>query len=258
MHIALIQLEISDHESKLQRLERVEKLIDEINGAGLIALPELWNIGFFNFEDYHQQSETLQGETISRMAAKAREKNAYILAGSIVEKAEKRFYNTTVLLNPEGKILSTYRKIHLYGYGSKEAKLLSPGQEVVTANTDFGKVGLATCYDLRFPELYRRMVDQGAEIFLSTAGWPYPRVEHWVHLHFARAIENQAYLISCNSAGLQKGAQYLGRSMVIDPWGVAVASAGMHETVIQTKIDPHLVKAVREEFPPLADRKLKI
>ena len=258
MRIALIQLEINDRENKLQRLERVEKMLDEVDGAGLILLPELWNIGFFNFDNYHRESETLQGETINRMAAKAREKNAYILAGSIVEKMEERFYNTTVLLGPKGEILSTYRKIHLYGYGSRESKLLTPGQEIVTVDTDFGKVGLATCYDLRFPELYRRMVDQGAEIFLSTAGWPYPRVEHWVYLHFARAIENQAYLISCNSAGLQNGAQYLGRSMVLDPWGVAVVSAGMHEAVVQTEIDPHLVKAVREEFPPLADRKLKI
>jgi predicted amidohydrolase len=258
MRLTLIQLGINDRENKMQRLERVEKILDETAEADLIVLPELWNIGFFDFDNYHQLSENLQGETVNCLAAKARKKNAYILAGSIVEKAGEHFYNTCVLLSPQGKILSIYRKIHLYGYGSLEAKLLTPGQEIVTVDTAFGKVGITTCYDLRFPELYRRMVDQGVELFLIIAAWPYPRVEHWVHLNYARAIENQAYLISCNCAGTQKGIQFLGRSMVLDPWGVAVAAAGMHETIIQTKLDPHLVKAVRKEFPPLADRRLKI
>ncbi len=223
----------------------------------LLAKENLSNVHLF-IDSYHQQSETLQGETVSRMAAKARELNAYLLAGSIVEKSGERYYNTTVFLSPKGEILSTYRKIHLYGYGSLETKLLTPGKDIVTVDTDFGKVGITTCYDLRFPELYRRLVDQGAEIFLSAVAWPFPRVEHFVYLNYARAIENLAYVISCNCAGTQKGVQFLGHSMVVDPWGVAVASAGIHETIIQTELDLNLVKAVRKEFPPLSDRKLTI
>jgi predicted amidohydrolase len=188
------------------------------------------------------------------MSHKAKQLNAYLLAGSFVEKEGDHYYNTSLFFDNAGKLVGRYRKIHLFGYGSAETELLTPGREMVTVATDLGVFGLSTCYDLRFPELYRSMLDQGAEYFLVTSAWPYPRLEHWTILNQARAIENSAYLFSSNCCGVQKGSRYLGHSMLVDPWGTPLASAGMHEAIVTTQVDPAEVSRIRREFPPVADR----
>lgn len=257
MKVAIIQLGINDEETKEQRLSRVEGIIEELEGTDLIILPELWNIGFFSYEKYHAESETLDGELVSRLSVKARKTNSYIFTGSFVEQRNGKFYNTCVLLDRKGQIAGDYSKIHLFGYGSAETKLLSPGEKVEVINTDFGKVGLSICYDLRFPELYRRMSDQGAEVIISCAAWPYPRVENWDVLNKARAIENQCYYLACGCAGYSKGKPFIGRSMVVDPWGTVVTNASEREMVLKTEIYPENVAKIREEFTPLKDRVLK-
>lgn len=257
MKVAIIQLGINDEETKEQRLLRVEGIIEELEGTDLIILPELWNIGFFSYEKYHSESETLDGDLVSRLSEKARKTNSYIFTGSFVEQRNGRFYNTCVLLDRKGQIAGDYSKIHLFGNGSAETKLLSPGEKVDVINTDFGKVGLSICYDLRFPELYRRMADQGAEVIISCAAWPYPRVENWDVLNKARAIENQCYYLACGCAGSSQGKPFIGRSMVVDPWGTVVTNASEREMVLKTEIYPENVAKIREEFTPLKDRVLK-
>jgi len=256
--VASIQLEISDHDTKGQRISHVEELMDEVSGVDLIVLPEIWNIGYFSFDLYHKASETLEGETVSRMAQKAESLGAYVLAGSIVERAGGKLFNTSVLLDRRGKIVATYRKIHLFGYGSKEQTLLSPGEKTAVVRTELGVFGLSTCYDLRFPELYRRMIDEGAEIFLVTAAWPYPRLEHWMALNQVRAFENQCFLISSNCVGHNRGKQFLGHSMVVDPWGIILASGGDFECIVKTEMDLDVLYRARAEFPPLRDRVIEI
>jgi predicted amidohydrolase len=257
LKVAVVQLGINDLESKQERIARVEGIIDDLTGMDLIILPELWNIGFFSFDRYHAESETLGGETICRLAVKAAQLNSYIFTGSIVECSNNKYYNTCVMLNRQGKVIDFYRKMHLFGFGSAERKLLSPGEETVVVDTDFGKIGLSICYDLRFPELFRRLVDQGAEVIINCAAWPYPRVEHWNILNQARAIENQCYFISCGCAGSSNGKAFIGRSMIIDPWGTIVSCASERETIIKTEIYPENVKAIREEFSALKDRMIK-
>lgn len=256
LRVASLQLEVPDGETKAQRLERVEKLILDLPDVDLVLLPEIWNVGYFNFDAYADGAEPLDGPTMTRMSEVARRKRIYLLAGSFVERDGDGLYNTSVFFGRDGKRLATYRKIHLFGYGSAETRLLRRGDRVVTVPTEFGTVGLSTCYDLRFPELYRAQVDAGAEFFLVSSAWPFPRLGHWVTLNQARAVENEAFLISCNCAGMNQGRQYLGHSMVVDPWGTVVASAGDRPTVLRAEIDPALVRAVRAEFPPLADRVL--
>lgn len=254
MRVTSVQLEIRDEETKEERITRVENILDGLKGADVIILPEIWNIGFFAFEDYLRQSEPLAGPTMERMSQKAKELNVYLLAGSMVEKEGEKYYNTTLFFDNHGKLLARYRKIHLFGYGSAETEMLTPGREMVTVPTDLGVFGLSTCYDLRFPELYRCLLDQGAQYFLVASAWPYPRLEHWTILNQARAIENSAYLFSSNCCGVQKGNRYLGHSMLVDPWGTPLASAGMHEAVVTTQVDPREVQRIRSEFPPVADR----
>jgi predicted amidohydrolase len=117
-------------------------------------------------------------------------------------------------------------------------------------------VGLSTCYDLRFPELYRKQVDLGAEILLVTAAWPQQRLNHWELFNSVRALENQCYLISCNCVGTTRNVVLGGYSKVVDPWGVTIASVGEHETILKTEIDLNQIKRIREAFPQLKHRVL--
>ena len=253
MKIASIQMKVED-EKKSERLDRVEGLLDRVKGSDLVILPEIWNTGYFSFELYAPEAESLDGETARRMSAKAKEHGYYLHAGSFVEKKDGRLYNTSLLLDPDGKRVAAYRKIHLYGYGSKESQILSRGSEVVVANTPLGKMGLVTCYDLRFPELFRAMLDKGAELFLVTSGWPYPRLEHWIMLNRVRAIENSAFLVSSNCVGINRGARFCGHSMIVDPWGVILSSGGDEECILRADLDLNRVSAVRAEFPAVSDR----
>jgi len=257
VRIASLQLEVPDHETRSDRLRRVTSMIAELPEADLILLPEIWTVGYFSFDRYAPDAEMLSGETAVAMSEAARRKGAYLLAGSLVEADGEHLYNTSLFFDRNGELLATYRKIHLFGYGSAETRILTPGSQVVTAKTEFGTVGISTCYDLRFPELYRAQVEQGAEFLLVVSAWPYPRLHHWIPLNQVRAIENQAYLISCNCAGINQGKQYLGHSMVVDPWGATVAAGNERPAVITATVDPGLVRSCRAEFPPLQDRVLR-
>ncbi|GAB6171650.1 carbon-nitrogen family hydrolase [Paradesulfitobacterium aromaticivorans] len=263
MKVSSIQFEIRDSESKGQRLERMARMLNACQGSELIVLPEIWNTGYFSFDRYAEESETITGETMSLIAAKARGLNSYIMAGSFVENdsdhesgqdGRPTLYNTSVLLGPQGDVRATYRKIHLFGFGSEERKILTPGCQVVTVPTDIGVLGLATCYDLRFPEQFRKMLDQGVEILLISSAWPYPRLEAWRLFNQVRALENQCYLISANSAGTSQGKQFVGHSAIVDPWGVVIAAAGDEETVLTADIDIATVKKARDTFPAVSDR----
>jgi predicted amidohydrolase len=253
MRVTSIQLEIPDGEAKEARVERAAALVEAQAGADLMVLPEIWNVGYFNFDDYAAQAETLDGPTVTRMADAARSAGSWLLAGSIVERAGDRLHNTAVLLDRSGNLAGTYRKIHLFGYGSREPEVLARGERLGMVDTEFGRVGISTCYDLRFPELYRAMLDEGARMFLVPSAWPYPRVEAWEVLNRARALENQCWLISANCTG-GAGAGFLGRSMIVDPWGTAVAAAGSPPATITADIDPELVGRVRTQFRQLDDR----
>ena len=257
MKIASVQVAIRDDEPKQARVERVMGTVAGCRGADLVLLPEIWNSGYFAFDRYQDEAEAIDGPTAGAAAEQAKALGCYVHLGSFVEKtAAGTFTNTSLLFDREGGLAAVYRKIHLFGFGSDETKVLAPGTEVVTAATDFGRMGLATCYDLRFPELFRRMVDQGAEMFLICSAWPYPRLEHWLMLNRVRALENEAFLVSANCVGVTRGKQLCGHSQVVDPWGAIVAGSGDEETVVWAEVDPGMAARVREVFPPLRDRVL--
>lgn len=254
MKVSSIQFLIRDDENKKQRVGRMLEIIESCRGSQLIIMPEMWETGYFNFDSYKAESESLNGETVTLLAAKAKKLQAYIMTGSFVEKDQDKLFNTSVLINPRGEIIASYRKIHLFGLGSEETRVLTPGSQVVTVGTEYGTFGLATCYDLRFPELFRKMLDQGVDFFLIASAWPYPRLDHWRMLNQVRALENECYLISANCAGINRGKQYLGHSAIVDPWGVIIAGAGDEEAIITAEVDVSEVKRVRSVFPPVRDR----
>ena len=255
MKVASIQMNIGN-EAKSDRIGRAERLLDQAKGADLVILPEIWNIGYFSFDLYEKESESLDGETAQRMSAKAREHGFYLHAGSFVEKNNGKLYNTSLFIGPDGKRMAVYRKIHLFGYGSKESQILSGGHEIVVVETPLGKIGMSTCYDLRFPELFRAMLNKGAELFLVTSGWPYPRLEHWLMFNRIRAIENIAFLVSSNGVGNNRGVQFCGHSMMVDPWGVILTSGGDEECILRADVEIEKVSAVRKTFPAVSDRVL--
>jgi predicted amidohydrolase len=253
MLVASIQMAVVEND-KTATIENAIERIRHARGADLIVLPELWNIGFMSFDRYLPEAEDRNGPTLTRLTELAKEMKVHLHTGSFVEKDSDKYYNSSYLLSPEGEIIVNYRKLHLFGYNSKETQILSPGDNVTVAETSLGNLGLATCYDLRFPELFRRMVEKGADIFLVSSAWPYPRLEHWIMLNRVRALENQCFLVSANSVGLNMGAQFVGHSMMVNPWGVILTSGGDEEVILKAEVDLDEVKSARERFPALADR----
>jgi predicted amidohydrolase len=253
MMVSSIQLAISDR-SKADNVKHALHILGGVADSDLILLPEIWPSGYFSFDRYQAESESVDGPTVDIFREKARERKCHILMGSFVENVEGQIYNTALLLDPDGRTAACYRKIHLFGYQSAESAILSPGRDVVVVDTPWGKSGFSTCYDLRFPELFRLMVDGGAQFFLIPSAWPMARLDAWRLFNRARAHENLAYLISCNCAGYNAGTQYAGHSMIVDPLGQVIAEGGEQEEVVTAEIDPGLVDSTRKEFSFLDNR----
>jgi predicted amidohydrolase len=253
MRTHVIQLAYGDGDGPAERAARVAGLVRAQAGAELVVLPELWPQGGFSYDRWEEQAEPLDGPLVQELSAAARDIGATVHMGSLVERDPAgRLFNTSVLLGPDGAVLATYRKLHLFGFSEGEPKLMTPGHDVVV----HGRLGLATCYDLRFPELFRALLDRGAEVLLVVAAWPARRLAHWRLLAQARAVENQMYVVACNTAGTHAGVSMAGASMVVDPWGAVLAEAGDGEEVLQVDLDLGVVGSARTAFPVLADRVL--
>lgn len=272
MKIAVIQLAYGDDEPVTARVDRVADLVRAQAGHDLVVLPELWAPGGFAYRQWEQRSETVDGPTMSAMAEAARAAGVVLHAGSIIEAAGtdddtgpqgRGRWNTSLVFGPHGQRLATYRKVHRFGFGSGEPVLLEAGTDIVavdvprpaTGGADV-RLGLATCYDLRFPEMFRRLLDVGAAVVVVPAAWPLARVAHWSLLASARAIENQTFVVACNTAGTHSGHRMGGRSAVIDASGTLLAQADDDEEVLSVDLDVEGLSAVREAFPVLADRRL--
>ncbi|MDQ0710452.1 carbon-nitrogen family hydrolase [Arthrobacter woluwensis] len=255
MEISLIQLSSPDAESQADRIDRAESLIRAQEGADLVVLPELWSAGYFHFGQYPDLAETLDGPTATMCAAVARDLKTHVHLGSIVERiSADRLRNTSVLLGPDGSIVHQYSKIHVFGYQSLEAELLTPGTSLPVARTPFGTMAGITCYDLRFPGIWSELSTRGAGIVVVPAAWPAARREHWRLLTSARAVEHQMFVLACNATGVQEGVELGGTSRVVDPTGRLLAEAGAEEDVLRATIDPAQIEAVRREFPVITDR----
>ncbi|MCU8591649.1 carbon-nitrogen family hydrolase [Streptomyces sp. A13(2022)] len=257
MRASLIQIAVNEDETVEARRARVAALVRAQAGADLVVLPELWTTGAFAFEEFGTAAEPLRGPTHEAMAAAASDTGAWLHAGSVPERGpDGRLHNTSLLYSPSGDLAASYRKIHRFGFDKGEAVLMGAGHEPVTVRLPETTVGVATCYDLRFPELFRTLVDAGAETFVVPAGWPERRRSHWTLLAQARAVENQAFVLACGTAGAHAGVPQAGHSIVVDPWGEVLAQAGAGEEVLTVEFDPARAARTREQFPALKDRVL--
>jgi predicted amidohydrolase len=269
VRIAVIQLAYGDDESFDARVERVAALVAAQSGHDLVVLPELWGPTGFDYSRWDAAAQPLDGPWAWAMAAAARGAGVTLHAGSFVERlpapgAEgNRLANTSLVFSPAGERLAVYRKIHRFGFGTGEPRLMEAGEDVVVVDLPSGtgrpvRTGVSTCYDLRFPELYRRQVEEGAEVLVVPAAWPAARVGHWTLLGRARAVENQCLVVQANTAGTHAGHEMGGRSQVVTATGEVLAEASAtDEEVLSVEVDVAATAAYRRAFPVLADRRLR-
>lgn len=256
--VALIQLDCSSQEPVHARITRAMRLVRQAaEGAHVVVLPELWHVGAFDVDAAREHAQPIDGPLVTDLAALAGELGIWLHGGSFAERdADGSTYNTSVLFDPNGELVVSYRKIHLFGFDGGETVLMSAGDELVVVDTPLGPTGLATCYDLRFPELFRALTQGGATAFLITSGWPAPRIHHWDVLTQARAIENQAWLLACNQVGSQPGVVLGGHSCVVSPQGEVVGSLREGEGILRASVDPAQADQWRSDFPALGDIRL--
>jgi len=268
MRVALVQLSYDDAEPMAERVERVARLVRDQAGHDLVVLPELWGATGFGYGRWEADAQPVDGPLATAMAAAAREAGVTLHAGSIVERLEapgpdgNLLANTSLLYAADGSRIAVYRKIHRFGFGAGEPRLMEAGEDVVLAEIPSGTggsvtAGLSTCYDLRFPELYRRQGAEGAEVFVVPAAWPAARVGHWTLLGRARAVENQCVVLQCNTAGTHAGHEMGGRSQVVTAAGEVLAEgSATAEEVLSVEVDLEATTAYRSAFPVLGDRRL--
>jgi predicted amidohydrolase len=236
-------------------------------GAQFVATPE--NTNYLGpHEEKVRRAEPLTGPTVARFADLARGLGIHLLLGSFNEKSDEaaRCYNTSVLFSPEGEILGTYRKIHLFdvdvpgGVRFAESATCKPGEATAVVDTPLARFGLTICYDLRFPELYRRLADEGADVLLIPSAFTLATgKDHWEPLLRARAIENQCYVIAPAQHGKHDDgglANTWGHAMIVDPWGIPVATASDGPGLALAEIDLNRSVKVREAIPVRRHRRL--
>ena len=262
MRAAAVQL--NSNGEKTRNLEVAGSLLREAaaDGAELIVLPEKFNV-LGSPDDLRAGAEPVPGPTTDWAAALSLELGVWLVAGSIVERVEgdDKLRNTSVLIAPDGEIRATYRKIHMFdvevgGVVYRESDAEAPGDEVVVADVDGMELGMAVCYDLRFPEVFRIMAVRGARAFSLPAAFTVPTGRaHWEVLLRARAIENQAFVIAAGQIGKHPpDHESYGHSMIVDPWGAVLAEAPDEECFVAADLDLDAQREVREKLPSLANR----
>lgn len=265
MRVAAVQL--NSNGEKARNLAAAERLVRAAagDGAELVALPEKWN-HLAAGEEMAAQAEPLDGPSLAAARGWARKLGIHLLAGSIAERndeaGEGKAFNASLLIGPDGADLAVYRKIHMFdveagGVSYRESEHESAGEEIVSASVDGVEVGLSVCYDLRYPELYRILVVRGARLLaVPSAFTAATGRDHWQPLLRARAIENQAFVLAPNQFG-EAPPHYSshGRSAIVDPWGVVLATAPDEECFVAAELDLAAQERIRERLPSLANRR---
>jgi deaminated glutathione amidase len=261
VRVAAVQL--NSNGDKQRNLAAAERLVRAAaaDGAEFVALPEKWNL-LAGGDELLAGAEPLDGPSLSAARGWARELGIHLLAGSVSERGGERAFNTSVLIGPDGEDLAVYRKIHMFdvdvgGVAYRESVHEEPGTEIVTAPVGETVLGLSVCYDLRFPELYRILALRGARLLAAPSAFTLATGrDHWEVLLRARAIEDQVFVVAPNQVG-EAPPHYssFGRSLIVDPWGVVLATAPDGEGFVAAELDFAAQDRVRESLPSLANRR---
>jgi len=225
-------------------------------GADLFILPELWPTGYdlTRKDDY---TAPIDGGPFAWMADLATAHHLYVVGTALEANPGGAPYNTAAMYSPSGELVGTYRKVHLFP-PLGEAEHLAAGQDLPVFDLPWGRTAMAICYDLRFPEMWRRYTGLGAQLILIPAEWPVRRIEHWRLLLRARAVENQLFVVGCNRAGTDADGEFGGRSAAVDPWGHVLVEAGSEPGLAVVAVDLDQVDRARQLLPFLNDRRPEI
>ena len=265
--VSCIQFTAVDGE-KSATIDKALRLVRQAGerGSQLVVLPEVWTgLGYSDKSIYRDIAEPIPGPTTDLLAREARRFGMYI-AGSIYEHAGHGVYhNTCPLIGPDGAIVGLYRKTHLFDApnrhdiqgGIRESDKVRAGDALPVFQTALGPIGLSVCSDLRFPEVYREMTLRGARLLVCASAFLSPRFDHWEFFLRARAAENQVWVVASGQYGTEpkSGIGFVGRSMVVDPWGTVTATASDAETCLSAVVDPGFVDEVRQRYPLLEQRR---
>ncbi|PJF23113.1 MAG: carbon-nitrogen hydrolase [Phototrophicales bacterium] len=232
----------------------MEKMTTEAanRGSHLVVFPELWSTGYA-LPQAKEFAHVLNAGLFAQVSGLAKQ-NKISITGSMLEKRGIEVANSASFFAPNGRMMGIYRKIHLFKL-MDEDKYLQPGSSPLSMDLPWGKTALAICYDLRFPELFRRYALDDVTMVIIPAEWPLERIEHWRTLLIARAIENQCYMIGVNTVGQIGETVFGGHSMIVDPWGKIVVEAGETEQLITAEIELDLIDDVRKRIPVFEDRR---
>lgn len=241
-----------------KNIKNVSKLLEPYKGlpVDLIVFPEVWSIGW-DCDLFPKLAEDDENSpTVDFLSDLAKEFKTNIAGGSYIRKhSDGSLRNTSPVLDRKGKLIARYDKMHLFSYsGSTEGACIKEGNELIIAQTDIGKLGITVCYDIRFPELFRKYTYAGADILINMAAWGRNKKNQWVTLQKARAIENQIFMIAVSQTGRLTGDYYnIGHSMVINPLGNIVGSLRYEKAVLSVEIDLDEMKNFRKEMPMIYD-----
>lgn len=255
-NVAILQMDIAigDPAANFTKLEAMlERAVAGPKKPDVILFPEMWNTGYA-LEHIHELADRGGAHTKQLIANFSRKQRVNVIAGSVADVIAGQVRNTVYVFNREGQITADYSKIHLFRLMDEE-KYLTGGDKIGDISIDGISAGVLICYDIRFPELARRLALSGAKILFVPAEWPHPRLHHWRTLLMARAIENQMYVISCNRVGISGTTEFFGHSMAVDPWGEIIVEGGEDEQILFAEIDLSAVDQVRGKIPVFEDRR---
>lgn len=252
--IALAQMDIAKGDVE-RNVAHMQVLAAEAAAAGaaMLLLPELWSTAY-DLENAARHARTTRTLVLPALDRAAREHGLFIAGSVLLDDELGRVSNSALVTGPLGIVGEPYRKIHLFG-PMAESRHLSAGDATVVCVLPWCDAGLAICYDLRFPEMFRAYTDQGVELILMPAEWPSARREHWQTLVRARAIENLCFVAACNRIGNTNDTDFGGGSMLVGPWGDVVIDAGDRAGLSVATVDMNVVRSARTAFPALADRR---
>ena len=260
--VAVVQMDVTIGEPEtnwahmdrlLYQLVKPSAVTEKNRKPDIIILPEMWNIGYA-LEEAPRIADMDGKRTISYFSDFCKKHQVNVIAGSIAMIEGEKISNCAIVFNRNGEVVHQYRKAHLFQLMDEHLHLTS-GNDAGLFDLDGVKCGLMICYDIRFPEWARNYALAGAEVLFVPAQWPHPRLEHWRTLLQARAIENQMMVVACNRSGKSGDTEFVGHSVVIDPWGTRIAELSENEAILHAELDLDLIAHVRKKIPIFADRR---
>lgn len=257
MKIAIYQMDIiaGNPEQNRNKVSQWFKDVCTQEKPDVVVLPEMWTTAY-TLPELNDYSDVKCEPSAAFLKNLAKQYKVNIIGGSVANKKDGKFYNTAFVVNRDGQLVHQYDKIHLVPMLNEDRYLEGGKNKVQSFSLDGIKMGVIICYDLRFPELARKLALDGVQVLYIVAEWPSPRIDHWKTLQRARAIENQMFVVSSNRVGHYDGVEFGGSSMVVDPWGnvVKLGSEDQEETIV-SDLSIKLVDSMRKEVPIFSSRR---